>query len=110
VLLDRAKDVIISGGFNIYPVDIEAELARHPAVADCAVIGVPSDRWGETPLGLVVLRPDAAVSAEELADFVNGRVGKAQRVSGIEFRDTLPRSPIGKLLKRELRTPYWGTT
>lgn len=107
VLLDRAKDVIISGGFNIYPVDIEAELARHPAVADCAVIGVPSEHWGETPLGLVVLRPDAAANAEDIAAFVNGRVGKAQRVSGIEFRDSLPRSPIGKLLKRELRAPYW---
>jgi acyl-CoA synthetase (AMP-forming)/AMP-acid ligase II len=107
VLLDRAKDVIISGGFNIYPVDIEAELSRHPAVADCAVIGVPSERWGETPLGLVVLRPGMAASAEELTAFVNSRVGKAQRVAGVEFRDTLPRSPIGKLLKRELRVPYW---
>ncbi|MGQ3074085.1 MAG: class I adenylate-forming enzyme family protein [Ferrovibrionaceae bacterium] len=108
VLLDRAKDVIISGGFNIYPVDIETELSRHPAVADCAVIGVPSERWGETPLGLVVLRPGMAASADELTAFVNGRVGKAQRVAGIEFRDTLPRSPIGKLLKRELRVPYWA--
>ena len=107
VLLDRAKDVIISGGFNIYPVDIEAELARHPAVADCAVIGVPSTRWGETPLALVVLRAGMAAQPDELAAFVNGRVGKAQRVSGVEFRDTLPRSPIGKLLKRELRAPYW---
>lgn len=110
ILLDRAKDVIISGGFNIYPVDIEAELARHPAVADCAVIGVPSERWGETPLGLVVLRPGMAAGADELVDFVNARVGKAQRVSGIEFRQSLPRSPIGKLLKRELRAPYWPVT
>lgn len=107
VLLDRAKDVIISGGFNIYPVDIEAELSRHPAVADCAVVGVPSERWGETPLALVVLRPGMAASADELIAFVNGRVGKAQRVAGVEFRETLPRSPIGKLLKREMRAPYW---
>ncbi|MFM9718912.1 AMP-binding enzyme, partial [Streptomyces galilaeus] len=73
ILLDRAKDVIISGGFNIYPVDIEAELARHPAVADCAVIGVPSERWGETPLGLVVLRQGMTASADALTAFVNGR-------------------------------------
>ena len=107
-ILDRRKDMIISGGFNIYAVDLEKVLLAHPAVADAAVIGIPSDHWGETPLGLVVTRPGNPVSAEEITDWANQRLGKTQRLSGIEFRDELPRSTIGKVLKRELRAPYWA--
>ncbi len=107
VLLDRKKDMIISGGFNIYATDLEVELMQHPDVVDAAVIGIPSDDWGETPLGLVVRRDGATASADDLKAFVNGRVGKLQRLSGVEFRDELPRSSIGKILKRELRDPYW---
>ncbi len=106
-ILDRRKDMIISGGFNIYAVDLEKVLLGHPAVADVAVIGVPSEQWGETPLALVVNRPGQDVSATELLDWANRRLGKGQRLSGIEFRDQLPRSTIGKVLKRELRAPYW---
>ena len=106
-LLDRKKDVIISGGFNVYATDLEAVLAKHPDVADVAVIGVPSERWGETPLALVVRRPDGAATADELRDYCNERVGKAQRLAGVELRDSLPRSAIGKVLKRELKGPYW---
>ena len=106
-LLDRIKDMIISGGFNIYAADLEAVLTDHPDVADIAVIGIPSDQWGETPLGLVVAEPGAKASAEDLTAWANSKLGKAQRLSGIEFVETLPRSTIGKILKRELREPYW---
>src|SRR5690606_2844033 len=105
-LLDRRKDMIISGGFNIYAVDLEKVLLAHPAVADATVIGIPSMQWGETPLGLVVRR-DESISEAELLAWANERLGKAQRLSGVEFREELPRSTIGKVLKRELRAPYW---
>lgn len=106
-LLDRKKDVIISGGFNVYATDLEVVLAAHPAVQEVAVIGVPSDRWGETPLALVVLKPNARATPEELALYTNERVGKAQRLSGVELRSNLPKNAIGKILKRDLREPYW---
>ncbi len=105
-LLDRRKDMIISGGFNIYAVDLEKVLLAHPAVADATVIGIPSAQWGETPLGLVVRRDDSVAETDLLA-WANEQLGKAQRLSGVEFRDELPRSTIGKVLKRELRAPYW---
>ena len=105
-VLDRRKDMIISGGFNIYAVDLEKVLLEHPSVEDAAVIGIPSAQWGETPLGLVVRR-DTSINEAELLAWANERLGKSQRLSGIEFRDELPRSTIGKVLKRELRAPYW---
>jgi acyl-CoA synthetase (AMP-forming)/AMP-acid ligase II len=108
-LLDRKKDVIISGGFNVFAVDLETTLAAHPAVAEVAVIGVPSERWGETPLALVVPKPGSDATAEELREFCNARVGKLQRVSAIELRSELPKNALGKTLKRELRAPYWTT-
>jgi long-chain acyl-CoA synthetase len=107
-LLDRKKDVIISGGFNVYATDLEAVLLQHPDVAEAAVIGVPSARWGETPVGLVVRRPGTFVTADELQRFCNERVGKIQRVSSVEIRSDLPKNAIGKLLKRDLRAPYWA--
>jgi acyl-CoA synthetase (AMP-forming)/AMP-acid ligase II len=106
-LLDRKKDVIISGGFNVYATDLESVLAKHPDVTDVAVIGVPSERWGETPIALVVRKSGATATAAELREYCNERVGKAQRLAEVELRDTLPRSAIGKVLKRELREPYW---
>ncbi|MCL7942521.1 AMP-binding protein [Marinobacter sp. ATCH36] len=106
-ILDRRKDMIISGGFNIYAVDLETVLLAHPAVSDVAVIGIPSEQWGETPLGLVVLEPGETAGEAELLDWANGQLGKAQRLAAIEFRPELPRSSIGKVLKRELREPYW---
>jgi acyl-CoA synthetase (AMP-forming)/AMP-acid ligase II len=101
-LLGRSKDMIISGGFNIYPADIEAVLLQHPAVADCAVVGVASEAWGETPYAFYVPK-EAGVNTAELVAWVNARVGKTQRISNAEAVDELPRSPIGKVLKRELR-------
>jgi len=106
-LLDRKKDVIISGGFNVYATDLETVLAGHPAVAEVAVIGIPSERWGETPLALVVPKAAVDVSAQDLRDYCNQRVGKAERVSDVELRSELPKNAIGKILKQELRRPYW---
>ncbi len=100
-LMDRRKDMIISGGFNVYPSDLEAILAQHPAVTEVAVVGVASQRWGETPVAFVVAR--AAVTPTTLRDWANERLGKTQRIAAVEIVDTLPRSAIGKILKRELR-------
>jgi len=107
-LMDRKKDMIISGGFNIYPSDLEAELATHPAVLESAVVGVASDKWGETPVAFVVLRPGKTASAEEIMGFVNAKVGKTQRLADVILVDVLPRSHIGKILKKDLRDGYKG--
>ena len=106
-LLDRLKDVIISGGLNIYATDLETVLLEHPAVHEVAVIGVPSDQWGETPLALVVPEADVVIDEEALLNWANARLGKSQRLSGVAFREALPKSDIGKVLKRQLRAPYW---
>lgn len=107
-LLDRRRDMIISGGFNIFAIDLEAVLARHPAVAECAVVGVPSARWGETPAGCVVLRAGAEATAPEIRDWVNAQLGKNQRLSGVAVMETLPRNALGKVLKRALRERLAG--
>lgn len=104
-IVDRKKDMILSGGQNIYPADIEAALIEHPAVNDCAVIGVAHEKWGETPLAVVVAE-DAAADADAIRDWLNARVGKQQRVSAVVFRDALPRNPNGKILKRQLRKEH----
>ena len=106
-IVDRKKDMILSGGQNVYPADIEAVLKEHPAVFDCGVIGIPHEKWGETPLGLVVLRPGHAnADAEAMRNWTNERLGKQQRLARIDFIAELPRNPNGKLLKRELRKLY----
>ena len=106
ILGDRKKDMIITGGFNVYPSDIEAELRQHPEVQECAVVGVPSHQWGETPVAFVVRRASSDATAEALREFVNQRVGKTQRVAVVILTPTLPRGEIGKILKRELREQY----
>lgn len=105
-LFDRKKDMIISGGFNVYPSDLEAVLREHGAVAEAAVVGVPSVQWGETPVAFVVCKEGSAPVADELLQWVNQRVGKTQRLAKLHFLDELPRSAIGKVLKRELRDVY----
>ncbi|MED5546692.1 class I adenylate-forming enzyme family protein [Novosphingobium decolorationis] len=105
-ILDRKKDMIISGGLNIYPADLEGVLCSHPAVADVCVIGIAHPKWDETPLGLVVLHPGAAIEAEELRIWANARLGKHQRLSHLLLRTDLPRNALGKVLKRELRIEY----
>lgn len=108
VLMGRKKDLIISGGFNIYPADIEAALLEHPKIDDCAVIGVPSEQWGETPFAYFVSNDDA-LRSEDVVEWVNRRLGKTQRISGAEAIVRLPRSPIGKVLKRELQDLHRAT-
>jgi long-chain acyl-CoA synthetase len=106
ILLDRKKDVIISGGFNIYASDIEEKLLEHPAVAEVAVIAVPSARWGETPLALVVPQPGLAPDPAALMFWVNARLGRMQHVSAVVLRTSLPRNTLGKVTKAELRNAY----
>jgi acyl-CoA synthetase (AMP-forming)/AMP-acid ligase II len=100
-LVGRAKDMIISGGFNIYPVDLEAVLMEHPSVDEAAVIGMPSERWGETPVGFVAVKQP--VDVDIILAETNSKLGKTQRLSGLYIIDEMPRSHIGKLLKTELR-------
>src|SRR5882757_7034466 len=106
VLIDRKKDMIISGGFNIYPSDLEAVLRTHPDVAEAAVIGVPSVQWGESPVAFIVLKKGRTASAPSLKDWVNLKLGKTQRLTNVRVIIELPRSAVGKLLKRELRDRY----
>jgi acyl-CoA synthetase (AMP-forming)/AMP-acid ligase II len=105
-LLDRKKDMIISGGFNVYPSDLEAVLFQHEAIKDCAVVGVASKQWGETPVAFVELKPGRSESAEQIRLWANERLGKTQRLTALEIMTMLPRSAIGKVLKRELRDQY----
>ena len=102
-LIGRKKDMIISGGMNIYPSDLEGILREHPAVLEAAVIGVPSDRWGETPVGFVTLRAGSELPPAELKEWANTKVGKMQRLSEVRVIDEMPRNAIGKILKRELQ-------
>lgn len=103
-LVGRTKDVIISGGFNIFPIDLENELLKDERVAEAAVVGVASDQWGETPVGFVVLKPGVGDDAlEDIRTVTNSRLGKTQRVSALHAIAEMPRSHIGKLLKTELR-------
>ena len=105
-LLDRRKDMIISGGYNVYPSDLEGDLRVHPDVADVAVVGVASELWGETPIAFVVPHGEAKADAKQIMAWYNARAGKTQRLSDLRFIDELPRSAIGKVLKRELRDMY----
>jgi len=102
-IVDRKKDMILSGGQNIYPADIESVLRQHPAVAEVAVVGLPSRKWGETPVAVVVVHAGQTLDAEALREWTNGRVGRQQRLAAVVGRDALPRNPNGKVLKRELR-------
>jgi len=109
-LHDRIKDMIVSGGENVYPAEVENALLAHPSVADAAVIGVPDDRWGETVKAIVVRVPGTADDADLAADIIaatRGRLAHYKCPTSVEFVDALPRNPSGKVLKRELRAPYW---
>jgi acyl-CoA synthetase (AMP-forming)/AMP-acid ligase II len=106
-LYDRVKDMIVSGGENIYPVEVENALHEHPGVRDCAVIGVPDDRWGEAVKAVVVREPGAGVSADELIAFARELIAGYKVPKSVEFVEALPRNPSGKILKKELRRPYW---
>jgi acyl-CoA synthetase (AMP-forming)/AMP-acid ligase II len=107
-IVDRKKDMIVTGGFNVFPRQIEDVLAAHPAVAQCAVIGVPDPKWGEAVKAVVVTRPGATVTADELVAVVKERKGSVWAPKSVEFVDALPTNPSGKLDKKSLRAPYWA--
>jgi acyl-CoA synthetase (AMP-forming)/AMP-acid ligase II len=104
---DRIKDMIVSGGENIYPAELESVLAAHPAIADVAVIGVPDPQWGETVKAIVVLKPGQELTAEELIEWSRPKLAGYKRPRSVDFTELIPRNPSGKILKRELRQPYW---
>jgi acyl-CoA synthetase (AMP-forming)/AMP-acid ligase II len=105
---DRTKDMIVSGGENVYPREVEDVLYRHPAVADAAVIGVPDPKWGEAVKAIVVQKPGQTVSAEELMRFCDGQLAGYKRPRSVDFIEALPRNPSGKVLKKDLREKYWA--
>jgi long-chain acyl-CoA synthetase len=107
-LHDRIKDMIVSGGENIYPAEVENVLLSHPAVADAAVIGIPDERWGETVKAIVVIAADADVADPALIAYCRARLAHYKCPTSIDRTDVLPRNPSGKILKRELRAPYWA--
>ena len=108
-LVDRKKDMIFSGGVNVFPKDIEEIIVQHPAVREVAVFGIPSEKWGETPLAAVILHQPGAVTEAALRDWINERVdARNQRVSAVAILEEFPRSTAGKTLKRVLREPYWA--
>jgi long-chain acyl-CoA synthetase len=106
-IMDRIKDLLMSGGENIYPAEVENAIMAHPAVQETAVIGIPSDRWGETPLAVVVTKAGQTVNADELIAFTRERLAHYKCPTAVQFTDALPRNPSGKVLKRELRAPWW---
>jgi long-chain acyl-CoA synthetase len=106
-LVDRAKDLIISGGENVYPAEVENELAAHPAIADIAVIGVPHQRWGETVKAIVVAAAGHQVDQADVIAFAKERLARFKCPTSVDVVDLLPRTATGKVLKGELREPYW---
>ena len=104
---DRVKDMIVSGGENIYPAEVENALMSHPSVADAAVIGVPDDRWGEAVKAIVVLRPGAELDAPGIINHCRTLIAGYKTPKSVETIAVLPRNPSGKVLRRELRAPYW---
>ena len=104
---DRTKDMIVSGGENVYPREVEDAIFQHPAVADVAVIGIPSEKWGEEVKAIVVLKADAEATADDIVQHCKGRLGGYKQPRSVDFAAALPRNPSGKVLKKELREPYW---
>ncbi|MCX2981098.1 long-chain-fatty-acid--CoA ligase [Halieaceae bacterium IMCC14734] len=106
-LKDRIKDMVVSGGENIYPVEVENALASHAAIADVAVIGVPNEKFGEALLAFAVLKPDCSLTADEMIDFCRDKIAGYKIPRQLEILQEMPRNPSGKILKKELRKPYW---
>ena len=107
-ILDRKKDMIISGGLNVFPVDIEEVVSKHPDISDVTVIGVPHEKWGETCLALIIPRHGVEIDCDEVKKWCNEKLAKHQRLHNVEIREEFPRNALGKVLKRILREPYWG--
>jgi len=107
-IVDRKRDMIISGGFNIYPCEIEQVLWSHAAVQDCAVVGVPDEKWGEAVKAVIELKPGTDVKSEEIMVFCRERLGGMKAPKSVEIWPELPRSPVGKVLKRSIREKFWA--
>ncbi len=106
-IYDRVKDMIVSGGENIYPAEVENALMVHPAIADVAVIAVPDERWGEVPKAIVVRKKDVVVTEQEILEFARTKLAGFKCPKSVDWADALPRNPTGKILKKDLRAPYW---
>ena len=106
-IVDRKKDMIVTGGFNVFSSEVEAAVMAHAAVKDCAVIGVPDEKWGEAVKAVVELRPDQLMKTDELIEFVKSRLGSVKAPKTVEIVAELPRSAVGKVLKKEVRKRYW---
>ncbi len=104
---DRVKDMIITGGENVFPAEVENALHAHEDILDVAVIGIPDDKWGEGIKACVVIRPGAKLSEEEIIAYARSRIAGFKVPRSVDFIDELPRNPSGKILRRELRKPYW---
>ena len=104
---DRMKDMIVSGGENVYPAEVENALFAHPAIAEAAVFGVPDDKWGETVKAVVVLKPEQKARAEDIINFTREKIAGFKTPKSVDFIAALPRNTAGKVLRRELRAPYW---
>jgi acyl-CoA synthetase (AMP-forming)/AMP-acid ligase II len=107
-ILDRKKEMIITGGFNVYPLEVEQVVLSHAAVQDCAVVGVPDEKWGEAIKAVVELKPGRTLAADELLAFCKHRLGSVKAPKSVDFVETLPRSPVGKVLRKEVRKRYWA--
>jgi acyl-CoA synthetase (AMP-forming)/AMP-acid ligase II len=108
-IVDRAKDMIISGGENIYSSQVEAAIHQHPAVLESAVFGVPDDQWGEAVKAVVVLKPGTSATEQEIIAAAAQHLASYQKPRSVDFVDSLPKAPTGKILKRALRAPYWDS-
>ena len=108
IIKDRSKDIIISGGENIYPAEVESALCDHPDVAEAAVIGIPDDKWGEAVKAVVVMKPGKSATATDIINFTRERIAGYKTPKSVDFIPALPRNPSGKILRRSLREPYWA--
>jgi acyl-CoA synthetase (AMP-forming)/AMP-acid ligase II len=106
-IVDRKKDMIITGGFNVYPSEIEQVVWGHDAVQDCAVIGVPDEKWGEAVKAIVELKPGQTASEDEIIALCKDELGSVKAPKSVEFWDELPRSPVGKVRKKDMREKFW---
>jgi acyl-CoA synthetase (AMP-forming)/AMP-acid ligase II len=106
-ITDRVKDMIISGGSNIYPREVEEVLLAHPAVAEACVVGAPDEVWGETVKAVVVLRAQETASEEDVIEFCRSRLASYKKPKSVDFTDVLPKNAYGKVLKKEVRARYW---
>jgi acyl-CoA synthetase (AMP-forming)/AMP-acid ligase II len=107
-IVDRKKDMIVTGGFNVFSAEVEHVIAGHPAVEDCAVVGVPDEKWGEAVKAVVQLKPSTEATEDEIIQLVKSRLGSVHAPKTVDFVANLPRSPNGKVLKRDIRDKFWA--